>query len=128
MNRPPSKGIRHIAIKVRNIGKSREFYVGILGFQIEWEPDPQNLYLTSGTDNLALHEVNGEIVPGRLDHIGIVVEKPQDVDAWSDYLKSKDVRLIQEPKTHRDGARSIYLADPEGNVIQILYHPPISGK
>lgn len=128
MNRPPSRGIRHIAIKVQNIGKSREFYEGILGFQIEWEPDPQNLYLTSGTDNLALHEVAGEIAPGSLDHLGIIVEKPQDVDAWSAYLKSKNVRLIQEPRTHRDGARSIYLADPEGNVIQILYHPPISGK
>jgi catechol 2,3-dioxygenase-like lactoylglutathione lyase family enzyme len=128
MNPPPSQGIRHVAINVRNIGRSRDFYTGILGFQIEWEPDPKNLYLTSGTDNLALHEVDTEIQSGQLDHMGIVVEKPQDVDAWSNYLKSKEVRLIQEPKTHRDGARSIYFADPEGNVIQILYHPPISGK
>ena len=128
MTRPPSRGIRHVALKVKDLKRSREFYGGVLGFQIEWEPDAKNVYLTSGTDNLALHEVDSEIKQGSLDHLGIIVEKPQDVDAWSDYLKSKDVRLIQEPKTHRDGARSIYFADPEGNVIQLLYHPPISGK
>jgi len=33
-----------------------------------------------------------------------------------------------EPKTHRDGARSIYFKDPEENMIQIIFHPPISGK
>ena len=128
MNRPPSRGLRHVALKVKNMKQARDFYAGILGFEVEWEPDAKNLYLTSGTDNLALHEVLTEVQPGSLDHIGIIVNEPQDVDAWSDYLKSKKIRLIQEPKTHRDGARSIYFADPEGNVIQILFHPPISGK
>jgi catechol 2,3-dioxygenase-like lactoylglutathione lyase family enzyme len=128
MNRPPSRGLRHIALKVRDMERARNFYSGILGFEVEWEPDSKNLYLTSGTDNLALHQVEGEWTAGPLDHMGIIVKEPQDVDAWSDYLKEKEVRLIQEPKTHRDGARSIYLADPEGNVIQILYHPPISRK
>jgi hypothetical protein len=50
------------------------------------------------------------------------------VDEWAAFLKSKNVALKQEPKTHRDGARSIYLADPENNIIQIIYHPPISGQ
>ena len=27
----------------------------LLGFAVEWEPDPDNVYLTSGCDNLALH-------------------------------------------------------------------------
>jgi catechol 2,3-dioxygenase-like lactoylglutathione lyase family enzyme len=108
--------------------QAKNFYSGILGFHVEWEPDPKNLYLTSGTDNLALHQVDQDLKGGTLDHLGIIVAEPQEVDAWGEYLKSKEVRLIQEPKTHRDGARSIYFADPEGNVIQILYHPPISGK
>ena len=106
----------------------RTFYVDILGFQVEWEPDPANLYLTSGTDNLALHEVNQDFGAGSLDHLGLIVRKPDDVDAWSQYLKSQNVALHQEPKTHRDGARSIYFPDPEGNEIQIIFHPPISDR
>jgi len=127
MIRPASKGIRHLALRVRNMDLMRSFYVEMLGFQVEWQPDPQNLYLTSGSDNLALHQVREGLSPGTLDHIGILVEKPDEVDAWAAYLKERSVLLKQEPKTHRDGARSIYFHDPEMNLIQIIFHPPISG-
>lgn len=106
----------------------RRFYVDLLGYAVEWEPDPKNLYLTSGTDNLALHEEFVESKRSSLDHLGILVEKPQDVDEWAEYLKCNQVQLKQPPRTHRDGARSIYFCDPEENVIQIIYHPPISDK
>lgn len=129
MNRRPStRGIRHIALKVKNLSEMRRFYVDILGYNVEWEPDPKNLYLTSGADNIAFHENAGSFGPGALDHVGILVDRPDDVDAWAAYLKDRNVNLMQEPKTHRDGARSIYFADPEANVIQLIYHPPISGK
>lgn len=123
---PPLLGIRHVALKVRDLKASEAFYTQ-LGFKIEWRPDPKNLYLTSGTDNLALHEgtyhSEGE---STLDHFGFIVKLPEHVDQWARYLKSYGLPLIQEPKTHRDGARSIYFKDPDGNLIQILYHPPIS--
>lgn len=128
MKRPLSKGIRHLALKVNNLEEMRKFYVDILGFEIEWQPDSQNLYITSGTDNLALHEVAESVTPGALDHLGILVEKSDDVDAWADYLVSKGVKLKTEPRTHRDGARSIYFSDPGDNMIQLIYHPPISNK
>jgi catechol 2,3-dioxygenase-like lactoylglutathione lyase family enzyme len=128
MNRPPAKGIRHIALKVRNMDAMRRFYVDVLGFQVEWEPDAANLYLTSGSDNLALHQVNESLPGGTMDHLGILVELPQQVDQWAEYLESSQVNLKTRPRTHRDGARSIYFYDPENNLIQLIYHPPISGK
>ena len=33
----------------------KRFYVDLLGFAVEWEPDADNVYLSSGIDNLALH-------------------------------------------------------------------------
>ena len=128
MSRPPSRGIRHVALKVKNLLAMRHFYVDVLGYAVEWEPDAQNLYLTSGADNLALHEDVMATRGGALDHIGILVDEPAHVDAWASHLKAQGVQLRQEPKTHRDGARSIYFPDPEGNLIQLIYHPPISGK
>ncbi|MGH9196033.1 MAG: VOC family protein, partial [Acidimicrobiia bacterium] len=53
--RPPHGGLRHIALNTRALEEMRRFYVEILGFHIEWQPDEDNTYLTSGTDNLALH-------------------------------------------------------------------------
>jgi catechol 2,3-dioxygenase-like lactoylglutathione lyase family enzyme len=130
MKRPPLVGIRHVALRVRDLRKMRAFYTDMLGFEVEWQPDRRNVYLTTGTDNLALHEIDepGNSGSDRLDHIGLLVADPKHVDAWAAFLKLQGVHLRQEPKTHRDGARSIYLQDPEENVIQIIHHPPISGE
>jgi catechol 2,3-dioxygenase-like lactoylglutathione lyase family enzyme len=53
---------------------------------------------------------------------------PDDVDAWHDYLVLHEVSIQATPRTHRDGARSFYCRDPDGNSVQILYHPPIAGN
>ena len=107
----------------------RRFYVERLGFAVEWEPDGDNVYLTSGSDNLALHRAGPGAAPGpgRLDHLGLLVRHADDVDGWAAYLDEHGVPLKARPRTHRDGARSLYLEDPDGNTIQIIHHPPISG-
>ena len=40
----------------------------------------------------------------------------------------KGVKIVKEIKTHRDGARSFYLEDPDGIVIQVLYHIPVARR
>jgi catechol 2,3-dioxygenase-like lactoylglutathione lyase family enzyme len=124
-------GIRHVALNVKNVRKSLEFYSKVLGMTLEWMPDPDNAYLTSGEDNLALHQLPPGQEPGPVQtvhHIGFVVRRPNDVDEWADRLRKLGVPLAAEPKTHRDGARSFYFHDPDGLLIQLIYHPPISDK
>jgi catechol 2,3-dioxygenase-like lactoylglutathione lyase family enzyme len=128
---PPLLGIRHVALNVRDVQKSVQFYSGVLGMKLEWMPDPENAYLTSGHDNLALHKALAGTEPGTnqlVHHIGVVVRNPEDVDKWAERLRNLGVSLAQEPKTHRDGARSFYFRDPDGLLIQLIYHPPISDK
>ena len=56
MKRPPAtSGLRHIALFVKDLDTCSHFYIELLGMRIEWQPDADNLYLTSGNDNLALH-------------------------------------------------------------------------
>ena len=119
--------LRHVALNVLDLETVLLFYVDVLGMQVEWRPDPDNVYLTLGADNLALHRVDS-LAAGRgaLDHVGFVVKTPDEVDAWADRFRAAGVPLAAEPKTHRDGARSFYAKDPAGNLLQILYHPPIS--
>jgi len=130
VSRPPATlGIRHVALFVSDLAKAEAFYCGVLGYQVEWRPDAENLYLTaSGQDNLALHK--GKSSPGetRLDHFGIVLRKAEDVDAWLAHLKAHAAKILKEPKTHRDGARSFYTQDPDGNVLQFIHHPPIADR
>ena len=106
----------------------KRFYVDLLGFDVEWEPDADNIYLSSGIDNLALHRSPDARSGAVLDHFGLIVRSPADVDAWAAFLESRGVTIDAQPRTHRDGARSCYFKDPEGNSIQIIHHPPISEK
>ena len=124
-------GLRHVALNVRDVQKSLEFYSKVLGMNLEWMPDEDNAYLTSGQDNLALHRLPPGVEPGKIQtihHIGFVVRRPEDVDRWAEQIRRHGLSLVQEPKTHRDGARSFYFHDPDGLLIQLIYHPPISDK
>jgi catechol 2,3-dioxygenase-like lactoylglutathione lyase family enzyme len=126
---PMFLGLRHVALNVRDVRQSLDFYSKVLGMKLEWMPDEQNAYLTSGRDNLALHALpeGSEMGPVQsVHHIGFVVQRPEEVDAWADRIRSFGIPLAAEPKTHRDGARSFYFHDPDGLLIQLIYHPPIS--
>ncbi|MDY7025616.1 MAG: VOC family protein [Pseudomonadota bacterium] len=125
LTRPSHLGLRHIALFVADLEAALHFYVDLLGMQVEWQPDDDNIYLTSGNDNLAIHRVSPKPVAGRLDHIGFFLASPDMVDQWYDFLLASDVKMQNAPKTHRDGARSFYCLDPEGTVVQMIYHPPI---
>ena len=153
MNRPTHAGLRHLALNVREMDAMKRFYVDLLGFAVEWEPDADNVYLSSGYDNLALHR-STTLATGRssepgtsrstalaaggasggasgaspLDHLGVIVRSAEDVDRWAAFLESHGVTLDARPRTHRDGARSCYFRDPDGNRVQIIHHPPISQK
>lgn len=131
MDRPePTGGLRHVALQVRKLEECEQFYTSLLGMRVEWRPDPDNVYLTTGHDNLALHRAPPDFVAGagqRLDHIGFIISMPEQVDVWHRFLRTQGVTITKEPRTHRDGARSFYCLDPDGNAIQIIYHPPLAG-
>jgi len=131
MNRPPATGgMRHVAIYVEAFDACEHFYTELLGMAVEWRPDPDNMYLCSGNDNLALHRARNSFTEEgqHLDHIGFILREIDDVDLWYEFLLAHDVKMRTQPKTHRDGARSFYCFDPDGNTVQMIYHPPISDK
>lgn len=120
-------GIRHVALFVSELEKAIDFYTQVMGMTIEWQPDPDNVYLTNHGDIYALHRV--DYVPQaqqRLDHIGFALDSMQAVDDWYQYFIQHDVRITEPPKTHRDGSRGFYCLDAVGNLLELIYHPPIT--
>lgn len=130
MQRPnPHAGMRHLALFVEKLEETVQFYTDLLGMAVEWQPDEDNYYLCSGCDNLAIHRYHGAERPAagqRLDHLGFIVREADDVDAWHEFLAANGVSIKAAPRTHRDGARSFYCLDPDGNLVQIIHHPPIA--
>ncbi|RMG11635.1 MAG: VOC family protein [Planctomycetota bacterium] len=124
-DRPPLKGLWHAALNVADVEASLRFYRDVLGMQVEWRPDADNVYLTSGRDNLALHKGPSPAGAQALDHLGFVLPTPEAVDAWAAYLTVRGFAPEKPVRTHRDGARSFYVRDPGGVLVQFIHHPPL---
>ena len=132
MNKPsPLQGMRHLALFVTHLEICTDFYTRLLGMTIDWQPDADNVYLTSGTDNLALHRAPADFSPTghqRLDHFGFFIPSREAVDEWHAWLTFNNVKTSAKPRDHRDGTRSFYCADPSDNQVQFIYVPtfPVS--
>ena len=122
--------MRHVALKVKNVAQSKTFYQEILGMDVVWEPDAENVYLSSGCDNIAIHAVSANFAVSaeekQLDHLGFIVESTERVKELEQEFIAKGVRIVHPFKAHRDGSASFYCADPDGIVIQMLYEPHLS--
>jgi catechol 2,3-dioxygenase-like lactoylglutathione lyase family enzyme len=120
----PTFGLHHIALNVFDLKACLHFYVDLMGMTIQWQPDEDNIYLTSGNDNLALHRSKDKIeCPQHLDHIGFFIESPDEVDKWYHFLQKHHITLKTSPRSHRDGSYSFYCLDPDGNTVQLIYYP-----
>jgi catechol 2,3-dioxygenase-like lactoylglutathione lyase family enzyme len=122
-----NQGLRHLALKVADVKRSVDFYRRAFGMKVVWEPDADNVYLSSGCDNLAIHRGDtGDDAAQRMDHLGFIVPTIADVEAGWEWVKQNGIDVVNPLRHHRDGSVSFYIRDPDGNVIQALYEPTIS--
>ncbi|MGA8568465.1 MAG: VOC family protein, partial [Candidatus Binataceae bacterium] len=87
---------------------------------------PDNAYLSSGCDNLALHRgAPGDSSAGALDHLGFIVASVAELEAGWRWAETEQLDIVHPLRHHRDGSVSFYIRDPDGNVIQLLFEPNI---
>jgi catechol 2,3-dioxygenase-like lactoylglutathione lyase family enzyme len=127
-----TRGLRHVALRVRDVEVSQQFYERLFDMKIVWQPDLENVYLSTGYDNLALHQISPEerdqfnlsqVHP--LDHLGFLMDSPESVDALYKEATGLGIIIVKPLKRHRDGSYSFYLNDPDENTIQVLFEPTI---
>ncbi len=121
------RGLRHLALRVANVDRAKEFYTRVFGMRLVWQPDPDAAYLSSGCDNLALHRGDpGDRSRQALDHLGFIVCSITEVEAAFRWAQQNALTIAKPLAHHRDGSVSFYIRDPDDNVIQVLYEPSIS--
>ncbi len=122
-----TQGIRHVALRIADVERSRKFYMEVFGMRVVWQPDPDNAYLSSGSDNLALHREPGAEAAtasaGALDHIGFFVAELAQLEQNFAWARQCGLDIVKPLRQHRDGTYSFYIRDPDGVVIQLIHDP-----
>jgi catechol 2,3-dioxygenase-like lactoylglutathione lyase family enzyme len=121
-------GMRHVALHVKDMVTTRHFYEGLVGMKAVWVPDPDNVYLSSGADNVALHTApaNHDFEGGNLDHMGFLYRSVEGVDTVYARLVEANIFIAKERKHHRDDSYSFYAHDPDGVLVQFLFEPNVA--
>lgn len=117
-------------LMVNDMAKMIRFYRDVLGFEIKEEENTSNVYLIKdGTlfllygrkDFEKMTDKRYDYVKGLNGHfeIALSVDTFDDVDkAFNDVVR-KGATPILKPTTESWGQRTCYIADPEGNLIEI---------
>ena len=119
-----------LGIMVKDMAVMVRFYRDVLGFEITEEENTENVYLTKdGTVFMLYRRPDLERMLGRklryADGIqghfetALSVENFAAVDRAFARTVSMGARPVMEPVTEPWGQRTCYIADPEGNLIEI---------
>lgn len=124
MNFTPS-GLNHITISVNRIDASKEFYGDILGFEvIRTMGQSMAVYDIGGGDTMVIVEAETSYDPTsrdfRVDHFGFYVDSPEKIDELAKYFREKEVTIMSGPANRKKG-RFLFIADPDGNMIEFMY-------
>ncbi|MBI2604921.1 MAG: VOC family protein [Deltaproteobacteria bacterium] len=126
------RGLGHQAINVKDLGRSKRFYVDVLGLRVLHE-DAMRVFLKVGEgENFGilallakpadgLEPVDPSLRQGnKYNHFGFRARAPEEVYEFAEHLKSHGVTILKGPYTRKDGT-SIYFLDPDGYTLEHLH-------
>jgi catechol 2,3-dioxygenase-like lactoylglutathione lyase family enzyme len=121
----PAFGETTPILRIFDIDKAREFYVGFLGFEVQWEhrfSEKAPLYLEIRRDGCVLHlsEHYGDATPGSAVRIRV-----EDVAGLHAELRGKNYRFARPGLEETPWkTREISVSDPFGNRLHFFEDLP----
>jgi len=123
--------IDHVVLRVHDMDAMRRFYCEVLGAtHIAWRPELGMSHLKAGASMIDLVAVDGPLgrpggaAPGKegrnMDHLCLRIE-PFDQEAIAAHLRRHGVAIgeIRRRYGAEGNGISIYVADPEGNTVEL---------
>jgi lactoylglutathione lyase len=119
-----------VGIFVKSMEAIVAFYKDVLGFEIQWKQGEANVYLIRDNTLFMLYGRDDfekmtsrkyQYISGLNGHYEIALSVPTfaDVDKEFERVVSLGATPVLEPELEPWGQRTCYIADPEGNLIEI---------
>jgi catechol 2,3-dioxygenase-like lactoylglutathione lyase family enzyme len=109
------KGLSHIALKVRDLKKTEDFYVGVLGLKVAFRHPPNMIFLTTPGSGDLLNFVKTAHRPRAnqgLEHLGVKVTSAELKKLEAKFTKA-GVKI-----DGRRGKTALYITDPNGYQLE----------
>ena len=116
-------GLAHLCFRVTDLERAVTFYTEVLGLSKAFEFVRENgerygVYLKVGPRNFVELFETAEIVPGKGISYGHMCLEVDDMQETVVALRGQGV-VVSEPKLGKDQSWQAWLADPEGNAIEL---------
>ena len=130
VERPKILGVAHMALYVKDLEKTRQFYEKFLGFGEPFTLPPKGggpgvrIAFIKVNDYQYIEIFNekdrGE---GQLNHVSIYTE---NAEKMRDYLASKGVEVPAKVGKGQTGNKNYNIKDPDGHIVEIVEYQPDS--
>ncbi len=120
-------GLHHLTAIVRDLDRTTAFYRDVLGLSLvrrgtsDDDPDARHFWFQVGEQWISFLEYpsmpQATAGTGSVQHFALAVESAEEQVAWRDYLRGRGVSCTDV--FDRGGFRSIYVRDPDGNIVEI---------
>ena len=128
-------GLHHLTAICTDLDRTTAFYRDLLGLKLVREgasdddPDARHFWFSTGDGQpgtlISFLEYpqleQGVVGRGTVQHFALAVDSAVEQEAWRDYLRARGVDATDV--FERGGFRSIYLRDPDGNIVEIATRP-----
>ncbi len=112
-------GIDHIVLWVHDLERSKRFYIGLLGMQVNHESEWQS-FLWCGDQQVALFDASrrgGPVQGGvEVNHMALRMEPASYMETKA-RLEEEGIEISGRP----GDSTCIYFSDPDGHRLQLLY-------
>ena len=127
---PPVSGILETGIYVENVGRSRDFYERVFGFEVIFADQRMCTLAVAPAQVLIIFKRGGAVKPVRVrdsvipphdgsgrQHFAFAIAAA-DLDAWRDRLKAENI-AVESTVTWPAGGTSLYFRDPDGHLVEL---------
>jgi catechol 2,3-dioxygenase-like lactoylglutathione lyase family enzyme len=130
------RGLHHLTLISSDLARTIAFYRDLLGLAVvhdgpsDDDPGTRHVWFGAldGHPGMLLSFLHypdlpkGVVGTGSTHHFALIVDSPEEQEAWRDYLRRQGVECTEV--FDRGAFRSIYVRDPDGHIVEIATRGP----